>query len=178
MGSCIECNAFFEEEEGVQHVCEECGKLQPESGSWAVEQMSEVDRLESEGAHSEAADALLELFYTASDHEYSDWPFSWKVGERLEGLCRTHGLADQHVAFHIAHIRILQRQNGALATENLEKGTEIARRAYRPDLEMELLQAHWNVVNWHDSPNQSLLDRIAGVQEILNLNPRYSGPKE
>jgi hypothetical protein len=62
----------------------------------------------------------------------------------------------------------LQRQNGALATENLEQGIEIARRAYRPDLEMELLQAHWNVVNWHDSPNQSLLDRIEKVQKILN----------
>jgi hypothetical protein len=82
------------------------------------------------------------------------------------------------VAFHIAHIRILQRENGALATENLEQGIEIARRAYRPDLEMELLQAHWNVVNWHDSPNQSLLDRIDEVEEILDLDSRYNEPLE
>ncbi|SVC93344.1 uncharacterized protein METZ01_LOCUS346198, partial [marine metagenome] len=27
---------------------------------------------------------------------------------------------------------------------------------------------HWNVVNWHDSPNQSLLDRIEELKVIIN----------
>jgi len=141
MGACIECDSPFEEEEGVQHVCDECGTLQPESGSWAIEDLETIAINEKQGKYSEVADGLLELYRQSTDHTYSDWPFAWKIAERLEKLFEEHGLIDQHIAFIIDNITIQRMQNGYRDQQSLEKGLFLARKGKRPDLESELVDA-------------------------------------
>ena len=141
MGACIECDSPFEEEEGVQHVCEECGTLQPESGSWAIKDLETIEKLENQGKYSEAADELLELYRQSTDHNYSDWPFSGKIAERLEKIFDEHGLIDQHIAFIIQYIIIQRMENGYRDQQSLEKGLVLARKANRLDLESELVDA-------------------------------------
>tara|TARA_B100002052_G_C15803463_1_gene562314 strand:+ start:162 stop:614 length:453 start_codon:yes stop_codon:yes gene_type:complete len=145
MGMCIECGIYFEEEEGVRHVCDECGEVQPESGSWAVEEMELVSQMESNEKYSEAADVLLQLYREATDHEYSDWPFAGKINDHLEALCVKHELVDQHIALLVFQIMIAQFQSGGgySHSEELERAIQISTDAGREDLLHHLKNSNW-----------------------------------
>ena len=75
--------------------CPECGKQQPASGSWATEEMIQIESLESEGRLAEAVADAMELLYMAVDVEYGDWPFAHKLAENIRRLCDEGDLAKE-----------------------------------------------------------------------------------
>ena len=73
----------------------DCGAKQPVSGSWAVEEMSQIENLEKEKRYKEAATMALELLHIASDIQYGDWPLAHKLRELIERICSEHGLTNE-----------------------------------------------------------------------------------
>ena len=92
---CIDCNYIFGDSEDEFGLCPECGKQQPASGSWATEEMVQIESLESEGRLAEAVADAMELLYMAVDVEYGDWPFAHKLAENIRRLCDEGGLAKE-----------------------------------------------------------------------------------
>ena len=92
---CIECNYIFGDFEDEFGLCPECGKQQPASGSWATEEMAQIQSLESEGSLVEAVAVAMELLYMAVDVEYGDWPFAHKLAETIRRLCDAGGLSKE-----------------------------------------------------------------------------------
>ena len=84
---CIECNYIFGDFEDEFGLCPECGKQQPASGSWATEEMAQIQSLESEGSLVESVAVAMELLYMAVDVEYGDWPFAHKLAETIRRMC-------------------------------------------------------------------------------------------
>ena len=92
---CIDCNYIFGDSEDEVGLCPECGKQQPASGSWATEEMIQIESLESEGRLAEAVADAMELLYMAVDVEYGDWPFAHKLAENIRRLCDEGDLAKE-----------------------------------------------------------------------------------
>ena len=92
---CIECNYVFDDFEDEFGRCPECGKQQPASGTWASEEMNQIQSFESEGKHAEAVSMAMELLYMSVDVEFGDWPFAHKLAENIRRLCDDGGLAKQ-----------------------------------------------------------------------------------
>ena len=92
---CIDCNYLFGDFEDEFGLCPECGKQQPASGSWATEETTRIENLESEGKPAEAVTVATELLYMAVDVEYGDWPFAHKLAEIIRRLCDEGGLAKE-----------------------------------------------------------------------------------
>ena len=84
---CVECNYVFGDFEDEFGLCPECGKQQPTSGSWAMEEMTSIEAFEKEGGHAEAVGVAMELLYMATDIEYGDWPFAHKLAETIRRIC-------------------------------------------------------------------------------------------
>ena len=92
---CIDCNYIFDEFEDEFGLCPECGKQQPASGSWAMEETARIEALEKEGGLAEAVAVAMEILYMAVDVEYGDWPFAHKLAETVRRLCDEGGLAKE-----------------------------------------------------------------------------------
>ena len=92
---CIDCNYIFGDFEDEFGVCPECSKQQPASGSWATEEMAQIESFELKGRLAEAVTVAMELLYMAVDVEYGDWPFAHKMAEIIRRLCDTGDLAKE-----------------------------------------------------------------------------------
>ena len=92
---CIECNYIFGDFEDEFGECPECGKQQPASGSWATEEMAQIESLELRGRLDEAVTVAMELLYMATDIHYGDWPFAHKLAEDIRRLCQVGNLSEE-----------------------------------------------------------------------------------
>ncbi len=92
---CIDCSYVFDDIEDEFGLCPECGKQQPESGSWATEEMAHIETLEKESRFAEAVAEAMELLYMATDVEYGDWPFAHRLAETIRRLCDAGGLSKE-----------------------------------------------------------------------------------
>ena len=92
---CIDCSYVFDDFEDEFGLCPECGKQQPESGSWATEETALIENLESEGRLAEAVADAMELLHMAVDVEYGDWPFAHRLAETIRRLCDAGDLAEE-----------------------------------------------------------------------------------
>ena len=92
---CIDCSYVFDDFEDEFGLCPECGKQQPESGSWATEEMARIETLENESSFAEAVADSMDLLYMATDVEYGDWPFAHRLAEIIRRLCDEGGLAKE-----------------------------------------------------------------------------------
>ena len=92
---CIDCSYVFDDFEDEFGPCPECGKQQPESGSWATEEMARIETLEKESSFAEAVAEAMDLLYMATDVEYGDWPFAHRLAEIIRRLCDEGGLAKE-----------------------------------------------------------------------------------
>ncbi len=99
---CIDCTHIFGDEEDEFGKCPECEKQQPASGSWAKEEMSHIEFLESEGKYAEAVSDAMELLFMATDIHYGDWPFAHKLAEIIRRLCKLGNLTEE-LAKHEHH---------------------------------------------------------------------------
>ncbi len=96
---CIDCNYVFGDFEDEFGPCPSCGKKQPASGSWAEEEMIQIESLELEGKSPEAVAVAMELLYMSVDVEYGDWPFAHKLAKLIRRLCDEGNLtkeAEEH----------------------------------------------------------------------------------
>ena len=92
---CIDCTHIFGDDEDEFGICPECGTQQPASGSWAKEEMSHIEFLESEGKYAEAVSDAMELLFMATDIHYGDWPFAHKLAEIIRRLCKLGDLTEE-----------------------------------------------------------------------------------
>mgnify|MGYP006140148131 CR=1 FL=1 len=92
---CIECNYIFGDFEDEFGECPECGKQQPASGSWATEEMAQIESLKLGGRFDEAVTVAMELLHVAVDVEYGDWPLAHKLAEDIRRLCDEGGLSKE-----------------------------------------------------------------------------------
>ena len=105
---CINCNHIFGDFEDEFGVCPECGKQQPASGSWATEEMAQIESLESERRYAEAVADAMELLCMATDIHYGDWPFAHKLAEDIRRLCQAGNLSEE-LEKHEDHWRQIER---------------------------------------------------------------------
>ncbi len=104
---CIGCNHIFGDNEDEFGICPECETQQPESGSWAKEEMSNIESLESEGKYAEAVSDAMELLFMATDIHYGDWPFAHKLAEIIRRLCKLGNLTEE-LAKHEYHWKTIE----------------------------------------------------------------------
>ena len=104
---CIDCSYVFDDFEDEFGLCPECGKQQPESGSWATEEMARIETLEKESSFAEAVAEAMDLLYMATDVEYGDWPFAHRLAETIRRLCDEGGLVEESEE-HELHWKLIE----------------------------------------------------------------------
>ena len=104
---CIDCNHIFGDFEDEYGLCPECGKQQPASGSWATEEMAQIESLELGGRLDEAVTVAMELLHMAVDVEYGDWPFAHRLAETIRRLCDAGGLSKESEE-HELHWKLIE----------------------------------------------------------------------
>jgi len=92
---CVQCNHIFGDDEDEFGICPQCETQQPESGSWAKEELAHISHLESQGMHEEAVADAMEVLHMATDIHYGDWPLSHSLAETIRRNCEAGGLVEQ-----------------------------------------------------------------------------------
>ena len=116
---CIDSSYIFEDFEDEFGLCSECGKQQPASGSWATEETTRIENLESEGKPAEAVAVAMELLYMATDVEYGDWSFAHRLAETIRRLCDAGGLSKESRE-HELHWKLIEANQMGGSQERTE----------------------------------------------------------
>jgi len=104
---CVQCNHIFGDFDNEFGICPECDTQQPESGSWAKEEMYHIESLESEGKYAEAVSDAMEILFMATDIHYGDWPLAHKLAEIIRRLCKLGNLTEE-LAKHEHHWKTIE----------------------------------------------------------------------